>query len=282
MNDEPSPAAGAGRNHLHPTLAVNRNGVVGVGWYDRRDAADDLGWTVRFTASLDGGETFLPSVVVSEQPEQVHATDPIFTSAAATRDKSFIDVTIRSLGFQFGGGDWAGLTTSANGDFHPYWVDNRTGVLQAWTAPVHVEGRAAKHGDEQLAALDDLTSTVGLEVTDSDFDPATGSTTFKAALYNQGTAPACKPLVVRAVSLSSVTGTPRAVNADNGASGQGATWTFDDRISTPCLGTGQRSQPRELRFGVADLPTKKEEIGPRGARGGFVSLRVQVLGKNAR
>ena len=66
INDDPPPSTPRPRDHLMPTVAVNRDGVVGVAWYDRRDNPDNLGWWVRFRASLDGGETFLPSVRVSE------------------------------------------------------------------------------------------------------------------------------------------------------------------------------------------------------------------------
>src|SRR5439155_6910656 len=51
-----------------PWLAVNRNGVVGAVWLDRRDIASNAGYVLRFSASLDGGESWLPSVKVSEAP----------------------------------------------------------------------------------------------------------------------------------------------------------------------------------------------------------------------
>src|SRR5258708_15354428 len=71
VNDDRAAADPAGGPHtLLPVVAVNRQGVVGVSWYDRRDSADNLGWWVRFTASQDGGDTFLPSVRVSEAANQ--------------------------------------------------------------------------------------------------------------------------------------------------------------------------------------------------------------------
>ena len=50
------------------TVAVNRDGVVGVLWYDRREANDNLAYHARFAASFDGGLTFSPSVRVSAAP----------------------------------------------------------------------------------------------------------------------------------------------------------------------------------------------------------------------
>jgi hypothetical protein len=106
-----------------PTLAVNRDGVVGLLFYDRRDNPDNRSFYPRFTASLDGGKTWLPSVRVSEAPYV----------AGAVAQKS---------AFTYNGGDTAGLVATADGLFHPVWVDDRTGVPQAYTAVVKVADRA--------------------------------------------------------------------------------------------------------------------------------------------
>jgi hypothetical protein len=108
-------------NNFMPMVAVNKNGVVGVSWYDRRDNPDNLGYWVRFSASLDGGATWLPSTRVSANANLVEAADK-----------------------RFNGGDTAGLTADADGIFHPLWIDNRTGVHQMWTATVAVRGKAVR------------------------------------------------------------------------------------------------------------------------------------------
>jgi hypothetical protein len=101
-------------NNFMPAIAVNRRGVVGVSWYDRRDAPDNLGYGVRFAATLDGGKTWLPSVRVSTA---------LHVDAGDSRKNS---------------GDTAGLAADADGVFHPVWIDNRTGIPQMWTATVAV------------------------------------------------------------------------------------------------------------------------------------------------
>jgi len=121
-DDGPALRAGDRPNHFMPMVAVNRGGVVAVSWYDRRDNPDNLGYWPRFSASLDGGATWLPSVRVS-------------TSANLVRD----DKETR-----FNGGDTAGLAADAGGTFHPVWIDNRTGTHQVWTASVGVRGAAHK------------------------------------------------------------------------------------------------------------------------------------------
>jgi hypothetical protein len=116
-DDEPS-SSNPRSNNFMPAVAVNGGGVVGVSWYDRRDNPDNLGYWPRFSASLDGGATFLASVRVSTSPNLV-------LDSKETRLNS---------------GDTAGLAADAAGVFHPVWIDNRTGVHQVWTAPVSVRG----------------------------------------------------------------------------------------------------------------------------------------------
>jgi hypothetical protein len=112
-----------------PSVAVNKDGVVAVSWYDRRGLPKSMlvpmqvegvkphayklvaeGWNVRLRVSLDGGATWLPTVQVNEQP-----------------GRGEIDV-----------GHTAGLAAGADGRFHPAWIDNRTGKNQLWTAAVEV------------------------------------------------------------------------------------------------------------------------------------------------
>ena len=125
-----------------PEIAVNGAGVVGVTWYDRREHPDNLGWDVRFTASLDGGASFLPSVKVSERGASFptgasrQARPPTRPGEQQT-ERAQIDVGRDS--FTFMGGDTAGLAADASGVFHAVWVDNRTGVPQVWTTVVAVK-----------------------------------------------------------------------------------------------------------------------------------------------
>jgi hypothetical protein len=96
---------------------VNNGGVVGVLWYDRREASDNLAYRARFAASFDGGLTFSPSVRVSAAPN-----DP-----KAQHD---------SQPFVAAGGDTAGLNAAADGRVHVVWIENRLGLQQVWTAAI--------------------------------------------------------------------------------------------------------------------------------------------------
>lgn len=109
-----------------PGVAVNKAGVVAVTWYDTRGLQRDEGWNVRIRVSPDGGETWRPSVPVTDVP--------------ALQDKG---IRKRLRGREVG--HTAGLVADADGVFHCLWVDNRSGVQQVWTAAVEVKagGRPA-------------------------------------------------------------------------------------------------------------------------------------------
>ncbi len=120
VSDPPkASSSGAGPDQFMPTVAVNNVGTVGLLWYDRRNAEDNLSYYPHFSASTDGGATWLPSVRVSEFPNKAQG-------------KSGTGVT---------SGDTAGLAASADGSFHALWIDNRTGVQQVWTGAITVRSR---------------------------------------------------------------------------------------------------------------------------------------------
>src|SRR5579862_6141882 len=66
-DDQPVNKATGSSDDVSPALAVNDDGVVGIAWWERNDNASDRGGRVRFTASMDGGATFLPSIQISEE-----------------------------------------------------------------------------------------------------------------------------------------------------------------------------------------------------------------------
>jgi hypothetical protein len=133
ISDGPRSAAEDNPGDFTPTLAVNQDGVVGVTWYDRREKGIGWGSRVRFTASLDGGATFLPSVAVSEQVNKPAPPGaPPSVAGAAEPER-----------WRFIGGDTAGLAADQEGTFHAVWVDNRTGVSQVWSARISLRTPAS-------------------------------------------------------------------------------------------------------------------------------------------
>lgn len=107
-----------GTNHETPAIAVNDDGVVGVAWYDARHDPDGGCFDLYFSASVDGGETFLPNVRVTPESSCPRAIER--QRGVAERWKF--------------GGDYSGLAAGADGRFHLFWADSRRGVYQIWSA----------------------------------------------------------------------------------------------------------------------------------------------------
>ncbi|MGH7730473.1 MAG: sialidase family protein [Candidatus Eiseniibacteriota bacterium] len=108
-----------------PGLAVNRDGVVGIAWYDRRDDPDRRCQHLYFTASLDGGATFLPEVRVTDVPS---CPSTPRNGAAAERWPM--------------GSDYGAVAAGPDGLFHVLWADSRSGIYQLWTTTVKVAAGA--------------------------------------------------------------------------------------------------------------------------------------------
>ncbi|HEX6900376.1 MAG TPA: sialidase family protein [Thermoanaerobaculia bacterium] len=111
-----------GANQETPVIAVNKEGIVGVAWYDTRHDPGGECFDLYFSASLDGGATFLPNVRIT--PETSCPQGSPKQRGVATR-------------WRFGG-DYSGLAAGADGRFHAFWADSRTGVYQVWWAEVRV------------------------------------------------------------------------------------------------------------------------------------------------
>lgn len=106
-------ASNNGAEQYMPALVVSGDdGAVNVVYYDARNLSNDSA-TVYLARSLDGGDSWI-EVEVSD-----HHFKPKPISGLAG-------------GYQ---GDYIGVTES-NGTIWPYWADDKTGIYQAWTAPV--------------------------------------------------------------------------------------------------------------------------------------------------
>ena len=105
-----------------PSIAVNKDGVIGVSWYEIHDKNC---FDVYFTASVDSGKTFLPEVKVSS-----------VTSCPDTPQNKAVFIPGTTSG---AGGDYSGLATTSDGIFHVVWSDARTGIYQLKAASVAVK-----------------------------------------------------------------------------------------------------------------------------------------------
>ncbi len=120
-----------------PAIAVNRDGVVGISWYDGRNEKNRTKSVFQcldmfFAASLDGGQTFLPEVRVSTQSS---CADSPGNGDARYRWPA--------------GGDYHGLVARPDGSFQLLWADSRDGTFKLRTAEVAVAGRVSAGTEKQ-------------------------------------------------------------------------------------------------------------------------------------
>lgn len=279
IDDVPYLEGAKGPQNFLPTVAVNKAGVVAVTWYDRRESPDRLGWYVRVRASLDGGETWLPSVRVSEKPNTFASPQKIFTFAASNRgaagasdigmepndfdsfaaadkDKPKSNgpthVSVAFQGRQFFAGDYAGLAADAGGTFHAWWIDDRTGLAQIWTAPITIDGKSVRNGDPALADLKDVSSDINLEVVSSNYDRSSNTETLGVRLKNNSDKTISGPVKLRLLSVSSAIGTAAAANADNKLPAAGAVWDLSSLLKDNSLKPEEKSEVKQLVFNIKD------------------------------
>ena len=266
VNDDRPPAEkDRGPDQLLPAVGVNKNGAVVVVWYDRRESSDNLGWKIRAATSLDGGETFSPSVVVAEGANAYSSPDdwvlmPPGVSGGGGRGRGGAGASNRPISvdvslnwFYIAGGHTSGMAVDAAGVFHPVWVDNRTGVPQMWTAPITVNGTVEKHGAAELAAFDDVSGRVLLESRATSYDRATNTFTLTARLKNMGRDTVFGPLKARLVALRSPIGVPQVVGADNSKTGVGAIWDLSATLPNGRLMPGATGTTRTFTIHLSDL-----------------------------
>ena len=262
-----------GPDDFMPSVAVNRNGVVGVLWYDRRQSPDNLGWHVRFSASLDGGETFQPSIKVSEAATKFDIDAkwplsywrPVTGGGSGVLPGPILIVSLEVMGQLFNGGDYGGMVADAAGEFHPLWVDNRTGLHQLWTATIAVNG--VGEPNQHLKDLEDVTEKVTLEIVGAEFERKADRLNVDVRLTNTSKSNLRAPFRARIVALNSEIGGQVSINGRTNYSATGALLDLDEtgEILTP----GGTTRTIRLNFHLTSTR-------PPG-RGRDVTLRVLNL-----
>jgi hypothetical protein len=104
-----------------PQITVNNKGYIGVVWQDRTQDPNGKCQSLFFTASIDGGKSFLKPVKVSSQ---LSCMENELNNWAGSRYKS--------------GGDYTGFITDNNGDYIVIWPDSREGISQLYKAIIRV------------------------------------------------------------------------------------------------------------------------------------------------
>jgi len=248
-DNSPQDAFGEVPDAFMPSIAVNRHGVIGVAWYDRRDHSDNLGYDVRFSASLDGGESFLPSVLVAAGGPSALQTKQLLLWGPWHETADSDGRTHSAFTWAWGddGGDTAGLACDRDGVFHPVWIDRRLGIQNVWTTRVTVSGTALPNGGDGLESLRDLSAKAEVRYSLAHVDLATDEITINAAIANTSHEMLPGQLTLRLLRLASSSGAIEVQNADNETPSSGAIWEFH---TTPgqSLAPGGLTLPRKLQF----------------------------------
>lgn len=268
----PPPAVGPDNNV--PTVAVNKLGVVGLTWYDRRDNPDNVGFYPRFRASLDGGETWLPSVRVSEVANRFESGEALRLRASVTRvpGNGPLIVSLQRHWWVING-HTAGLAADAEGVFHALWVDNRTGVNQVYTASITTPTAVARNGRTELAALEDITARMSVELNGGVYDGERHTLAIRARLRNISDRSLVGPLVMRVLRVTSELGAARVIGLD-GSTGEGSSFAF----TTPAGGLAPGAATDEKAIDSQVFPLRSVKEG-NDVRLGLLKLDVRILGK---
>lgn len=275
-----------------PQIAVNLGGIVGITWYEWDDWATDTvarRTRLRFAASLDGGDDWLPSVAVSEHGF-VTKHPPAFPAQTftegggrrrSTHRTDAIDVLAQPAyltyyPWNYFPGDYTGIAVGADGAFHGFWIDNRSGDGDLYTAGVTVDGVVAK-ADADVAPLANITSRVEVQFTSSIWDPRTKTLSWAYRLMNTTTDTILGPLKLRIVQLSSDLGVPTLVLDGGRGGGAGTIIDLSHALAGGCLPPGQVTPPQRLQVRLTEV---HGALGPRARD--LVHMRVKVYGIVAR
>jgi hypothetical protein len=260
---------------MTPVVSVNRNGVVGVAWYDRREDPAHRCWKYYFSASYDGGATFTPNVPVSSvascpakeaaprvvvrnaQPDtalpSVDTLDKL-VAAGKSQDADKIGIALAERAARQQGaspeiklsfnkdrniwpGHYTGLGPDSAGAFYAMWSDRRSGRQQSYVARIDVSAG----DDPELATAREQVVTTQVEIVPgkAEVDEEKGTGTFSVEIRNVGQYPIYGPLRLRAKRIS----TPGAletkfIGAEPGGQGAVASWDF-----TSLMGSRKRLDP---------------------------------------
>ena len=239
---DPRPVAPPGSpqvQQFQPAVAVNGDGVLGVSWYDTRHAPSRFAFHQYFTASFDGGETFsAPHRVSGALSEPLGPGNLVPAPVTFSGLDGELRVALISAASRWvNGGDYMGLTTSADGHFHPVWADARSGTYQVYTARVRIVDEPPAL-PAVLGEPMDVTESIELVNDPGNYDAETGVAELWIRLRNGSATPLAGPIEVEIRKFGSGMGemfselAPEVLNADNGVRGPGARFRYDEVLGS--------------------------------------------------
>jgi hypothetical protein len=243
-----------------PTLAVNKRGVLGVTWFDTRNGTSPDNYDLYFTASLDGGGTFLSARRATSVSSSLFAPGNLATRGSLTSegfDGNYYEFSSPGE-FRFGGGDYMGLVADDEGSFHPLYIDSRAGLFELWTTQIRLGIRPTCSTSHLVKSAVD--QQVELLFGPEKFDSEKRELRIEVRLKNTSSETLCGPFLaaikeIQIFAHSSGDGV-QIRNAMNGKSGSGAVFDFStatrDFVDLP---PGATSEAVVWTFALAPRPT---------------------------
>ncbi len=299
---------------MTPVVAVNPDGLVGIAWYDRRDDPSRRCWHQYFTASDDGGRSFLPNVALStapscpepnlaptvhvsnvaehideSRPDEAHiAALPQGPERSALQREAAIDAALEQaygslaprirIGFDTARNAWpghySGLAAGADGAFHALWADRRGRGQQLFTTRVEVVSGDPEAAPSKTAATD-LTGMVALIASPASFNEGAGTATFGLQLRNVSDQVIHAPLSVLVSTIGESPAGPTVELIDVDAGGSGVGATWD---FSDLMGSTRRLLPGDITGARTVVVRVDRETGLDGIFGFEVRGHVRTGG----
>jgi hypothetical protein len=226
-------------SQYQPKIVVNNQGIVGIMWFDTRASKQQDQYHLYFSASVDGGKSFLDPVQVSSEPSfpvsKVNLTPSPVSFSADTKSI----MTLSAFDRWAPGGDYMGMTADALGIFHPFWADSRSGTFQVWTCRIRVnteerneESKEKKISGKKVKTC--LNEQIDFIFDPMKYDPETKIVVLPIRLKNVSSDTLFGPFSLKVKSLSApwikknykeMLHIPQILNASNGETGVGAVFS---------------------------------------------------------
>jgi len=274
-----------GVKQWQPAIAVNKDGVVGLTWFDSREDKDGKKYHQYFSASVDGGDTFTKPAQISSEISDPDGRGNSQLAPMVWVHEGQISLSVISAASRWGsGGDYMGLAADKDGAFHPFWADARSGTFQIYTAKVAVEvppkedpskksGATAPAAAAKPASPPPLVETSLVDKVEFVFDPTSWDPQSKqleipVRLKNVSTQPIYAPIRVEVVGYGfpeyendddkkrNAENAPTLLNTSNGKGKEGAVVEMGQAIAgADSLQPGALTNPVVLKLQLVD-PTK--------------------------
>ena len=268
-------APDTGPDEMLPTLAVSNEGVIGLSWYDTRDDAKNQAMRLRFAISDDGGESFAPSMALSQGLYDDTLTKPFYLRVEGGSDKNGLTSSVQSHDageYDDLPGHTRDMLADAKGVLHPFWFENQTGIPQLLTEPISISGRAWSNGDPSLAGLDDITKDVSLRYLWARYDAGTDTMTLRAIVVNHSKS-RVTPMKMRMLWAQASHAHPIPANAANSFSGPGAIWDMSEAVGNGSM------KPWSESSGTMTFEFSMRSDGKRPAGPPDLNFEARVFGK---